>query len=94
MTDHPMSGARGTAARATGVGNEAAADMKGAFSSGKGAGGKAGYGATGTSRTVHSPGTAAGESSLSSATSELHRQHPHSYKDHGPFRSHEGRLKY
>ena len=89
-----MSGARGTAARATGVGNEATADMKGAFSSGKGGGGKAGYGATGTSRTSHSPGTAAGDSSLGGAVGELHRQHPHKYTDHGPFRSHEGRLKY
>ncbi len=93
MTDHPMNGARGTAARATGVGNEATADMKGAFSSGAG-GGKAGYGAQGTPRHAHSPGTAAGDSSLSGATAELHRQHPHKYTDHGPFRSHEGRLKY
>lgn len=49
---------------------------------------KSGYGRVKAKDTSHSPGTAAGESSLSSAVGELHKQHPHPYSDHGPFRSH------
>lgn len=47
-----------------------------------------GYGRVESPRTKHSPGTAAGESSLSSGVAEIHKQHPHSYKDHGPFHTH------
>ncbi len=45
---------------------------------------KAGLGNnTKSGNTRHSPGTAAGESSLGSAVGELHRQHPHPYYEHG-----------
>ena len=44
---------------------------------------KAGYGNPKSGNQRHAPGTAAGESSLSSAVGELNRQHPHPYWDHG-----------
>lgn len=49
---------------------------------------KSGYGRVKSPDTKHSPGTAAGESSLSGAVAELHKQHPHPYTDQGPFRTH------
>jgi len=70
------------------VGNERDANMSGAMkpTSGTG-GGKAGYGRNESGHQTHAPGTAAGESSLSGAVGELHKQHPHPYTDHGPFHS-------
>lgn len=49
---------------------------------------KEGYGRVKTPATKHAPGTAAGDSSLSGAVGELHKQHPYKYYDHGPHRSH------
>lgn len=71
------------------VGDETKANLPGAMkpTSGTG-GGKAGYGRNAAPNQKHSPGTAAGESSLSGAVGELHKQHPHPYTDHGPFRTH------
>ena len=82
----PMSGARKMADR---VGNEREVDMPGAMKpTSMTGGGKSGYGRNESKNTHHAPGTAAGESSLSGAVGELHKQHPHPYTDHGPFRSH------
>lgn len=47
-----------------------------------------GYGRETTPKTTHAPGTAAGDSALSSAVDELHKQHPHPYTEQGPFDSH------
>ena len=81
----PMSGARGAADRMTGKGDSGMGLMG---SSGKNGSSGKGYGRVKAPDTKHSPGTAAGESSLSSAVGELHKQHPHPYTDHGPFHSH------
>ena len=81
----PMSGARGAADRMTGKGDSGMGLMG---SSGKNGSSGKGYGRVKAADTKHSPGTAAGESSLSSAVGELHKQHPHPYTDHGPFHSH------
>lgn len=87
MTMNPMSGARGAAEAAR---TRTTADVNSAMNgrSGNMDNAKGGYGRVKAKDTSHSPGTAAGESSLSSAVGELHKQHPHPYSDHGPFRSH------
>lgn len=83
-SNRPMMGARRTASAATenhsnGTALEGASRMKDS---------KEGYGRVKASNTRHAPGTAAGDSSLSGAVGELHKQHPHKYYDHGPHRTH------